>query len=890
MRKISIVSFLMSVLLVSCSNSVTTDSTDTSTNVGTLSTVTCTFNPSFLTTGTGIIKSYPNAASYVVNYRCEKDGALVNEAECRNTSDSDFSACASEGTLTISSSLYTGRYNLAFRGKSSTDTAFSSPVLYSFGIDRLSPFVEDSVVVVSKTQSSFTIDFAVTDPMTPAPSSGIKTVQCALSDSSSLPASPSWEDCSSREYKKASLTADTDYWVFFNVVDFAENTNANASEGIASYKIHTNTAPVVVVPGVPGACTVSSPTENSYVTGSTLRVSYSCPNTLLQNMCYLLRPGQSSASFFNCDESFYQTSLSVDGRYEFCVADGPSGSTSCVNFNRDTIVPTAQIQSLNYGVASVVATLKASDFDSGVDRFTCALVNNETGKIFNAAQVEKSSVDAVLNDKSVPCGSTGSSLVTASFDSTVVSTLGSYTFYAKAYDKVGLASTMLSQNIVVGSSTGLSCHFTDPKNASWVNTADQAYNFSCDYDSTGTNVSFACSAVNLSRNTVQNLNCNVTVPVCVPSLLDPSVTLCNWTGSFSTQLPSSFYSSGDVIQVNVSAKDKAASSAVLASSSAQDTYKVDTVDPVISHIDVYASTNDVLLTYVDSDPTPGSGLRSGVSYNVYQVLRDGSAKGIVLSELTDVDVVVGSNQLKFGSRNFSPENDYRIDITAFDNVNRSSTQSSLIFPGPNPSPAPSCSILPVAGQNYYRTDTASTSVYLKCSNPYVDTNGVQSHSTIPYCRVTAKGLNGAVSVGSWQRCSSTNYSNNLSYVYTLYNANYLTSDVKIEAKGCDSTYSYLCGDISSFTYQLLHSGDGAWSAENVVYFGSDTQTQFIQKVCNNPVPAANGLPCAVEVDSGWFLGSLSAEGYRTEYKASQTCKDVGYTYEPSLAKCVQNLL
>jgi hypothetical protein len=46
----------------------------------------------------------------------------------------------------------------------------------------------------------------------------------------------------------------------------------------------------------------------------------------------------------------------------------------------------------------------------------------------------------------------------------------------------------------------------------------------------------------------------------------------------------------------------------------------------------------------------------------------------------------------------------------------------------------------------------------------------------------------------------------------------------------------------------------------------------------------------VEVDSGWLLGSLSTEGYRTEYKASQTCKDVGYTYEPSLAKCVQNLL
>jgi hypothetical protein len=65
--------------------------------------------------------------------------------------------------------------------------------------------------------------------------------------------------------------------VFFNIVDFAENTNATATDGIASYKIHTNTAPVVVDPGTPGVCTISSPTENSYVTGSTLRVVFFMP-------------------------------------------------------------------------------------------------------------------------------------------------------------------------------------------------------------------------------------------------------------------------------------------------------------------------------------------------------------------------------------------------------------------------------------------------------------------------------------------------------------------------------------------------------------------------------------------------------------------------------------
>jgi hypothetical protein len=891
MRNFSILSFFVCLFLVSCTNSVNSDSSSTTTpsSVGTLSSVSCTFNPSFLTTGTGIIRSYPNANSYVVNYRCEKDGALVSEAECRNTSDSSFSSCASEGSLTVSKSLFTGQYNLAFRGKSSSDTTFSAPVLYNFGIDLLSPFVEDSVVVVSKTHNSFSINFAVTEPTSPLPSSGKKTIQCALSDASVLPASPTWEDCSSRQFSKASLNADTDYWVFFNVVDFAENTNSTASEGIISYKIHTNTAPVVVDPGSPGLCTISSPTENTYLTGTTLRVSYSCPNNLLQNQCYLLRPGQTSSALFNCDESFYQTSFNLDGRYEFCVVDGPSGTNSCVSFNRDTVKPTSQIQNLTSTSSSVVATLKASDFDSGIDRFTCALVNNESGKVYNAAQVEKVSVDAALNDKSVPCGDLGSSVVTASFDSSVVTALGSYTFYAKAYDRVGLDSTMLVKDITVGASNGLSCQFTNPQNGTWVDNPNQAFNYSCDYNSLGTNVTFACSAVNLTRNTSQAFDCSTAAPVCVNSILDPTSVSCTWTGSFTTQLSSSFYSSGDTIQVNVQAQDKTNSSVLLSTATAQDSYKIDSSNPVISQIDVNASPNEVLLTYIASDPNPGSGLRTdGVLYNVYKVLRDGSAKGIVLSELTDFDVQISSNQLKFGSRNFNADSDYRIDITAFDNVNRSSTQSSLIFPGPNSSLAPSCSILPVAGQTYSLTDTVSTSVYLKCSNPYLNSSGVQSHTTLPYCRVTAKGLDGAVTVGSWQRCSASNFSNNVNYLYTLYNAVYLTGNVKIEAKGCDSTYTYLCGDVSSFNYQILHAGDGAWSEESIVYFGTDTQTQFKQKVCNNPVPAANGLPCAVEVDSGWFLGALSAEGYRTQFKVSETCKDAEYSYDPLQAKCVLN--
>lgn len=891
MRNISILSFFVSIFFVSCTNSVTSDSSSTATpsSVGTLSTLSCTFNPNFLTTGAGVIRSYPSADSYVVNYRCEKDGALVEEAECRNTSDSSFAACASEGSLTVSKSLFTGQYNLAFRGKNSTDTSLSAPVLYSFGVDRLSPFVEDSVIVVSKTQSSFTINFAVTEPSSPSPASGKKTIQCALSSADVLPASPLWEDCSSRQFSKSSLSADTDYWVFFNIVDFAENTNATASEGISSYKIHTNAAPVVVDPGSPGLCTISSPTDNSYLTGTTLRVSYSCPNNLLQNQCYLLRPGQISASLNNCDESFYQTSFTVDGRYEFCVVDGPSGTNSCVSFNRDTVKPTAQIQSLTSTSSSIVATLKASDFDSGVDRFTCALVNNENGKVYNAAQVEKVSVDAALNDKSVSCGDLGNSVVTASFDSSVVTALGSYTFYAKAYDRVGLASTMLVQDVIVGASNGLSCRFTSPQNGAWVDNANQNFNYTCDYNSIGTSVSFACSAVNLTRNTSQVFDCTTAVPVCLNSLLDPTSVSCTWAGSFSTQLATNFYSSGDTIQVNVQAQDKTSSSVLLSSSTAQDTYKIDISNPVISQIDVNASPNEVLLTYIASDPSPGSGLRAeGVVYNVYEVLRDGSAKGVVLSELTDFDVQVNSNQLKFGSRNFSSDSDYRIDITAFDNVNRRSTQSSLIFPGPNSSPAPSCSILPVAGQTYSQTDTFSTSVYLKCSNPFTNSSGVQSHSTIPYCRVTAKGLEGAVTVGSWQRCSASNYSNNVNYLYTLFNAAYLTGNVKIEAKGCDSTYTYLCGDVSSFNYQILHAGDGAWSEESIVYFGSDTQTQFKQKVCNSPVPTENGLPCAVEVESGWFLGSLSSEGYRTQFKVSETCKDAEYSYDPLQAKCVLN--
>jgi hypothetical protein len=103
----------------------------------------------------------------------------------------------------------------------------------------------------------------------------------------------------------------------------------------------------------------------------------------------------------------------------------------------------------------------------------------------------------------------------------------------------------------------------------------------------------------------------------------------------------------------------------------------------------------------------------------------------------------------------------------------------------------------------------------------VNSSGVSSHTTIPYCRVTAKGLNGAVTVGSWQRCSATNYTSGVSYLYSLYNTNYLTGNVKLEAKGCDGTYTYLCGDVSSFNYQILHAGDGAWSDEAIVYFGTD---------------------------------------------------------------------
>jgi hypothetical protein len=146
-------------------------------------------------------------------------------------------------------------------------------------------------------------------------------------------------------------------------------------------------------------------------------------------------------------------------------------------------------------------------------------------------------------------------------------------------------------------------------------------------------------------------------------------------------LASNFYSSGDAIQVTVQAQDKTASNVLLSSSAAQDSYKIDTSNPVISQIDVNASPSEVLLTYVANDSNPGSGLRAdGVVYNVYEVLRDGTAKGIVLSELFDVDVQVVSNQLKFGSRNFNPDSDYRIDITAFDNVNRSSTRVFAYLP------------------------------------------------------------------------------------------------------------------------------------------------------------------------------------------------------------------
>jgi hypothetical protein len=76
---------------------------------------------------------------------------------------------------------------------------------------------------------------------------------------------------------------------------------------------------------------------------------------------------------------------------------------------------------------------------------------------------------------------------------------------------------MVTQDIVVGANTGLCC-FDTPKNAAWVDSANQTLTYTCDYNSTGTNLTFACSAVNLTRNTSQALNCNAVAVPCTTSL------------------------------------------------------------------------------------------------------------------------------------------------------------------------------------------------------------------------------------------------------------------------------------------------------------------------------------------------------------------------------------
>ncbi len=905
--------FAVFVLLFSlaCSKKVSNSSGEP--GVMTTSNLSCRFTPSFTTFGgNAFISGFSSGGTYAVDYVCEKAGAAVADAECRGpviasmASSQSLTACNGSGTITIPSSTASGIYSLSVRGKDASTGNFSNTYTFDFAIDAIAPTVSADIVETSRTTQSVGISFLASDATSPtAPSSGMKSVQCLITAANTLPASPVWEDCASGEFTKRALTPATNYKIFFRAEDNALNTNIDSDGGVDFYAIQTEAegGGEPPHPGLPGLCQITTNFSNDYTKELAVPIHYSCPNTSLVNQCVFYSTSGAAPILQNCAEFNlgsgdykYQAALPSDGGYEFCVTDGPGGIVRCKSFSRDRTVPTVSISNLVVTTVSATATLTGQDSGSGISRFTCALLNKETDKIYNVLGQEVASIDAALNDTLVPCGSMGVNTTSVTFNAGLIAPRSEYVLFAKSHDKVGLMSSYDSEEFLVSQPAALVCSILNARNGEWKNSSDQNYEFECVYPSLTHNMNFKCSVENPRNGLSNSIGCTVSEPACLVSddAVDP-FQACYFRGSFRTQgLASSFVVSGDTLRVRVQAQDKASSGNVIASSTVDDTFKVDTAAPVVPQITVNASKDEVQISYTANDPGAplrGSGLRDGVVVKLFK-LPDLENP---LSPL-DYDLNISGNDLRFGPRNFNPANNYKVTLTAVDNVENVSVASSLVFPGPNPNVGPSCSITLLDGYSVNPaspTASLTTRSQIICTNPFEEAPSESNHTSRAFCRTTSKDILGNSVMSSWTNCTGTNANlvDMTPFTWIVQNNSFHLGEVKLEVYACDSTYTYRCGAVSSVSYYYGPGRNGGWGAEETIYLGGDSETHYKQKTCNNPTPyPASDATRACAVESGWTMGVASVEGYKTEYKVVGTCQNyVDYVFDRLLNKCVSRV-
>jgi len=920
---------------IGCSKKVKKAATGLS-NLGPTSNLTCIYTHSFNTfDGESFIEGFPNGdPTYEVNYSCSKNGQPVLEAECRNPAISSgsaqpFSACPGEGTFIIAQSSPSGVYNIAVKGKDGESGALTEPYVFNFAIDRDAPYVTDNVVVLSKSTNSFSISFVAIDPDSPSlPASGVKNTQCVLHTAATLPASPAWQACNPSQYSQTGLNPDTQYWVHFRVEDKAGNLSFDSPAGVQSFAVRTNVNPGTVTggdpgTGVPGVCTILSSFPNGFTRDSAINIAYECPNNQLVNKCVLYSPGQTVASnsgdaesgFQNCDETAFQRTISVDGGYQFCVADGATGPVRCQSFTRDTVAPTVAINNHNITATSAVVEFSGADSGSGISRFTCALLRRDANPaneiVYDALGNTAASIGAALDNVSVPCGDISVNQTSVTFGSNVIAPGVEYAFYVRAYDNTGANSPTVNQTLVQRGAD-ISCAILNKKNGAWKNSSAQSYEYECSQNSAG-NVNVKCQLENAAGGSPIELNCNSQIPQCYATMDVPtSGIMCVYRGSFETGARTSpFVASGDTLRVRVVAEDRATSGLVTSTDTDEDTYKVDTQNPLIPSINVTASSEEVQLSFSANDPhapARGSGLRPNLGIKLYEV--NGNT---IVQELTDYDVQLlcsGSvvdpnnfdirnncNDLRFGPRNFNVAKMYRVDLTVFDQVDNTSTASSLSFPGPNPSEGPTCSIGLISGFSVdpnNPTNSATTLSRIACNNPHEEEGVEDEHTTIVRCRKTNRDINGNPVIGTWHNCAGSNLTlaNGATTDWNVVNTGLPNGEVKLEVQGCDSTYTYRCGPVSSMSYYYGFARDGGWSTAQTVYLNGDAQTQYSRKVCNNPSPLANGAACALDTFNcvttpcyQWEFGS-DVDTYKAEYRKLGTCLDSTHTFDVAQAKCV----
>ncbi|MEZ4815968.1 MAG: hypothetical protein R3A80_12325 [Bdellovibrionota bacterium] len=900
------------------------------------SNMSCMFNPGFATfDGNSFITGFPNNAPYEIEYSCEKNGVAAVEAECRDVQETTTDAllapsvCPGEGSFTIPAGTPSGIYNVSVRGKDPDTGNLSDPYLYSFAIDRDAPYVPNTVVMLSKSTTSFSVDFNWVEPSGPnKPASGIKTIECFVYTSETLPSSPAWQSCSSTQFSATGLNPDTNYWVHFRLEDKAGNLSFDSPSGIQSFAVKTDEETGTTTgggtgPGTPGVCSITSSFPNGVTKDSAVQINYSCPNDQLVNRCILYAPGQTQvvsdggteSGFQNCDETAFQTNLSLEGGYQFCVADGETGPVRCQAFTRDVTVPTVQITSHSITASSAVVNFSGQDSGSGIALFTCALLKRATTAsseiVYDALGNVVSSIGSALDNTAVPCGATGVNNTSIAFDSSIIEPATEYEFYVRSHDNAGLKSVADNQTLL-NNSDQISCALLNKQNDAWKNSSTQNYEYECSYADVAGTKEFKCQVENASGGLPHDLTCTNQAPQCFAPSSGGSG-LCIYRGSFDTSsLPSNFYNSGDTLRLRMTGSNRALSGAVISTDSDTDTFRVDTQVPIIPNIEIFASSDEVQLSFNANDPGApgrGSGLSPNLGIHLFEVTNSGDV------ELTDYDVQLlcsgnlvdpvnfdisnDCSDLRFGPRGFNPAKNYRVDLAVSDKVGNSSMGSSLVFPGPNPNVGPTCSIELVSGFSVnpaLPTSSTSTTARVVCNNPFEEEGLESEHTTRVQCRITSVDSNGNPTTTAPFNCAGANLNlvNNDPLNWVISNGSFHNGEVKLQVHGCDSTYTYRCGPVSSMSYYYGQNVNGAWGPATTVYMNGDDQTQYSQKLCNSPAPQIGGAACVLDSIAcvttpcyQWELGSL-VSGYTSEIRKLGTCRSADYTFNNTLGLCISN--